>query len=74
MAVVKAVKKPPEPQGQEEELQASLLTAQGVEQREPPLPPSPGAPEVQHIAVPFCGASEYRVVAPSAEVAGTLYR
>ncbi|XP_039198353.1 zinc finger protein 335 isoform X1 [Crotalus tigris] len=73
VAVVKAVKKPPETQGQDKELQASLLTAQGVEQREPPLPPSPGAPEVQHIAVPFCGASEYRVVTPRAEVAGTLH-
>ncbi|KAM3841501.1 zinc finger protein 335 isoform 2-T2 [Vipera latastei] len=73
VAVVKTVKPPSESQGQAEELQAGLLTAQGTEQREPPLQPCPAASQVQHVALPFCDTSQYTLVTPSAEGAGTLY-
>ncbi|XP_063152855.1 zinc finger protein 335 isoform X2 [Candoia aspera] len=87
VAVVKAVKKGfsegPGSQGQEEEeeeeeLQASVLTLQVTEQREALVQealvqPSAGGSELQQIAVPFCGPSEYAVVTPSGEVASVLY-
>ncbi|KAM6457650.1 zinc finger protein 335 isoform 3-T3 [Liasis olivaceus] len=83
VAVVKAVKKSfskgsRSQDQEEEELQASVLTLQVTEQREALVQealvqPSTGGSELQQIAVPFCSASEYSIVAPGGEVASTLY-